>query len=160
MIVNPTFAGAETEMAEVEAAGRILGLQTHRLAASNPREIDAAFASMDQQRVEAFMVGTDGFFIDRRDQIAALANRYKVAGIYPYPDYPRAGGLLSYGPDPADGYRQVGVYAGRILKGAKPTDLPVVQPTKFELVINLKTAKALGLEIPPTMLARAIEVIE
>jgi ABC-type uncharacterized transport system substrate-binding protein len=160
MIINPAFAGAEIEMAEVEAAGRTLGLQTRRLAANAPNEIDAAFENIGKDRVDAVMVGTDGFFIDRRDQIAALASRYQVAGIYPYPDYPRAGGLMSYGPDLAHGYTQVGVYAGRILKGAKPADLPVVQPTKFELVINLRIAKVLGLTVPPTMLARADEVIE
>ena len=94
------------------------------------------------------MVGTDGFFIDRRNQIAALAIRYRVTGIYPFPDFPQASGLMSYGPSLSDGYRQVGIYAGRVLKGAKPADLPVIQPTKFELVINLKAAKAMGLAIP------------
>jgi putative ABC transport system substrate-binding protein len=160
MIVNPNFAGAETEMAEVEAAGRVLGLQTKRLAASSASDLDAAFATIGQQRVDAVMVGTDGFFIDRRDQLAALATRYTVAGIYPFPDFPAAGGLMSYGASLADGYRQAGVYTGRILKGAKPADLPVIQPTKFELVINLKAAKAIGLTIPPMMLGRADEVIE
>jgi putative ABC transport system substrate-binding protein len=160
MIINPTFAGAEAEMDEVEMAGRILGMQTHRLAASNPADIDTAFATIGERRVDAFMVGTDGFFIDRREQIAALAARYKVGGMYPYPDYPRAGGLVSYGPDLKQAYNQAGIYAGRILKGAKPADLPIVQPTKFELVINLKTAKALGIAVSPTMLARADEVIE
>ena len=160
MIVNPNFAGVETEMAEVEAAGRGLGLQTKRLAASSASELDAAFAIIGQQRVDAVMVGTDGFFIDRRDQIAALATRYKVAGIYPFPDFPAAGGLMSYGASLADGYRQAGVFAGCILKGAKPADLPVVQPTKFDLVINLMAAKAIGLAIPPIMLTRADQVIE
>ena len=149
MIVNPNFAGAETEMAEVETAGRIFGLQTRRLAASSTGELDAAFATLGQQRVDAVMVGTDGFFIDRRDQIAALATRYKVAGIFPFPDFPAAGGLMSYGASRADGYRQAGVYTGRVLKGAKPADLPIMQPTKFELVINLEAAKAIGLTISP-----------
>jgi putative tryptophan/tyrosine transport system substrate-binding protein len=160
MIVNPNFAGAETEMAEVEAAGRLLGLQTKRLSASSASDLEAAFATIGQQRVDAVMVGTDGFFIDRRDQIAALATRYRVTGIYPFPDFPAAGGLMSYGANLADGYRQAGVYTGRVLKGAKPADLPVIQPTKFELVINLKAAKMIGLEVPPTLLARADEVIE
>ena len=160
MIVNPNFAGAETEMAAVEGAGRILGFRTKRLAASNASEIDAAFATIDQQHIDAVMVGTDGFFINRREQIAALATRYKVAGIYPFPAFPAVGGLMSYGADLADGYRQAGVYAGRILKGEKPADLPVVQPTKFDLVINLKAAKAVGLTIPPLMLGLADKVIE
>jgi ABC-type uncharacterized transport system substrate-binding protein len=160
MIVNPNFAGAETEMAEVEAAGRVVGLQAQRLAASSARELDVAFATLGQQGADAFMVGTDGFFVDRCDQLVALATRYAVAGVYPFPDFPAAGGLMSYGASLSDSYRQAGVYAGRILKGAKPADLPIIQPTKFELVINLKTAKALGLEVPPTLLARADEVIE
>ena len=153
MIVNPNFAGAETEMAEVEAAGRVLGLRTKRLAASSESDLDAAFATIGQQGVDAVMVGTDGFFINQRDKIAALATRYGVAGIYPFPDFPAAGGLMSYGASLVDGYRQAGVYTGRVLKGAKPADLPVIQPTKFELVINLKTAKAIGLTIPPIMLS-------
>ena len=160
MIVNPNFAGSETEMAEVEAAGRVLGVRTRRLAASNARELDAAFATFGRERVDAVMVGTDGFFIDRRDQLAALANRYRVAGVYPFPDFPAAGGLMSYGPSLADGYRQAGIYTGRILRGAKPTDLPIVQPTKLDLVINVNAAKAIGLTIPPIMLTRADEVIE
>jgi putative tryptophan/tyrosine transport system substrate-binding protein len=160
MIVNPLFAGSETEMAEVEAAGRVLGLQTRRLAATTTDELDAAFAAIGEQRVDAVMVGTDGFFIDRRDQLAALAIRYRVAGIYPFPDFPAAGGLMSYGASLTDGYRQAGLYTGRVLKGDKPADLPVIQPTKFDLVINLKAAKAISLTIPPIMLARANEVIE
>jgi putative ABC transport system substrate-binding protein len=111
-------------------------------------------------RVDAVTVGTDGFFIARREQIAALAARYAVPGIYPFPDFPAAGGLASYGASLADAYRQAGVYTGRVLKGAKPADLPITQPVKFELIINLKTAKALGLTIPPAVLGRADEVIE
>ena len=160
MIVNPNFAGADTEMAAVEAAGRLLGLQTHRLAASNAQELDTAFAKIGELHADTVMVGTDGFFIDRRGQIAALAARYKVAGIYPFPDFPTAGGLMSYGASLSDGYRQVGVYVGRILKGAKPGDLPVMQPTKFDLVINVNAAKAIGITISPMMLSRADEVIE
>jgi putative ABC transport system substrate-binding protein len=160
MIVNTQFAGAETEMAEVQSAGRILGLQTRRLAATSTAELDAAFATFEKDRVDAVMVGTDGFFVDRRVQLATLATRYRVAGVYPFPDFPAAGGLMSYGASLADAYRLAGVYAGRVLKGAKPADLPVIQPTKFDLVINLTAAKAIGLTIPPVMLARAHEVIE
>ncbi len=145
MVINPTFPGAEFEMAEVEAAGRAIGMQTHGAKASNLREIDAALASFSQLHVDAFMVGADGFFITRRDQLAALAARYAIPGIYPFPDFPEASGLLSYGVSLADAYRQAGVLTGRVLKGAKPAELPVMQPTKFELVFNLKTAKALGL---------------
>jgi putative ABC transport system substrate-binding protein len=160
MIVNPNFAGSEAEMGEVAAAGRLLGLQTRRLAATSTHELDAAFANIGEHRDDAFLVGTDGFFVDRRDQIAALALRFKVAGIFPYPDFPVAGGLMSYGTSLSDGYRQAGVYTGRILSGAQPADLPIMQPTKFELVLNLKAAKAIGLMIQPIMLARADEVIE
>jgi len=160
MIVNPNFAGAETEMTEVEAAGRILGVRTRRLSASKASEPDAAFVTFAQGRVDAVMVGTDGFFIERRHQIAALANRYRVVGVYPFPEFPAVGGLMSYGPNLADGYRQAGVYTGRVLRGTKPADLPVIQPTKLDLVINLKAAKAIGLTIPPIMLSRADEVIE
>jgi putative ABC transport system substrate-binding protein len=160
MIVNPNFAGAETEFAEVESAGRSLGFRTTRLAASRSSELDAAFATIDKQHMDVVMVGTDGFFIDRRNQIAALAIRYRVTGIYPFPDFPQASGLMSYGPSLFDGYRQAGVYTGRVLKGAKPADLPVIQPTKFELVINLKAAKAIDFAIPEKFLLRADTLLE
>ena len=160
MITNPTYPGSDSEMAEVEAAGRKLGMQTHKTTARNPREIDAAFATIDQLRVDAFMVGADGFFITRREQLAALATRHALPGIYPFPDFPAAGGLLSYGLSLSDAYRQAGVYTGRILKGAKAADLPVMQPTKFELILNLKAAKSFGLAIPSSFQLRADEVIE
>jgi putative ABC transport system substrate-binding protein len=160
MMINPTFPGAESEMAEVEAAGRTMGMQTHGARATSPSDIDAALAAFSQLRVDAFIVGADGYFITRRDQLATLAARYAIPGIYPFPDFPQAGGLLSYGVSLADAYRQAGVLTGRVLKGAKPAELPVMQPTKFEFVLNLKTAKALGLDVPPTLLARADEVIE
>jgi putative tryptophan/tyrosine transport system substrate-binding protein len=144
----------------VEGAGRIIGLQTEKGTAGSERDLDAVFASLAQRRVDAVMVGTDGFLITRRDQIVALASRYAIPGIYPFVDFPEAGGLMSYGASLSDAYRQAGVYTGRILKGAKPADLPVQQPTKFELFINLKTAKALGLTIPPMLVARAEQVIE
>ena len=160
MIVNPNYPGAESEMAEVEAAGPVIGLQIQKAKAGDVSALETAFSTISQMRVDAVTVGTDGFFITRREQIAALAARYAVPGIYPFPDFPAAGGLASYGASLADAYRQAGVYTGRVLKGAKPADLPITQPVKFELVINLKTAKALGLTIPPTVLARADEVIE
>jgi ABC-type uncharacterized transport system substrate-binding protein len=160
MIVNPNYPGAESEMAEVEAAGPVIGLQIQKAKAGDVSALETAFATISQMRVDAVTVGTDGFFITRREQIAALAARYAVPGIYPFPDFPTAGGLASYGASLADAYRQAGVYTGRVLKGAKPADLPITQPVKFELVINLKTAKALGLTIPPAVLARADEVIE
>jgi putative tryptophan/tyrosine transport system substrate-binding protein len=160
MLINPKFAGAETELHDVEMAGRSLGLEILRLTASNDSEIDAAFTMAGKERVEAAMVGTDGYLLARREQIAALATRGAMPTMYPYPDFPVAGGLISYGPSLTDGYRHAGVYAGRILKGTSPADLPVVQPTKFELVINLKTAKALGLDIPWFLQQRADEVIE
>ena len=122
MIVNPNYPGAESEMAEVEAAGRGIGIQSHKLIAGDAPDIETAFETISQMRVDAFMVGTDGFFIARREQIAALAARYAVPGIYPFPDFPAAGGLSSYGASLADAYRQAGVYAGRILKGpSQPT---------------------------------------
>jgi putative ABC transport system substrate-binding protein len=160
MMINPTFPGAESEMAEVEVAGRTIGMQIHGAKATSPGNIDAALAAFSQLHVDAFIVGADGYFITRRDQLASLAARYAIPGIHPFPDFPHAGGLLSYGVSLADAYRQAGVLTGRVLKGAKPAELPVMQPTKFEFVLNLKTAKALGLTVPPTLLARADEVIE
>jgi putative ABC transport system substrate-binding protein len=160
MIINPSFPGAEAQMVEVDAAGRLIGMQTERVTASNESELDAAFATIGRRHVDAVMVGADGFFVTRRHQIATLAARYGMPGIYPFREYAAAGGLMSYGASITEDYRQAGVYTGRILKGAKPADLPVMQPTKFELVINLKAAKALALDVPPSLLARAHEVIE
>jgi putative tryptophan/tyrosine transport system substrate-binding protein len=160
MMINPSFPGAESEMAEVEAAGRTIRVQIHGARATSPSEIDAALAAFSRLRGAAFIVGADGYFIIRRDQLATLAARYAIPGIYPFPDFPQAGGLLSYGVSLTDAYRQAGVLTGRVLKGAKPAELPVMQPTKFEFVLNLKTAKTLGLTIPPTLLARTDEVIE
>jgi ABC-type uncharacterized transport system substrate-binding protein len=160
MIVNPNYPGAEAQMAEMEAAGRVMGMQIWRVAAGNEPEIDAAFATVRERSVDAFVVGVDGFFITQRRQFVALASRYAIPGIYPFSDFVRAGGLVSYGVSVSADYHQAGVYTGRILKGANPSDLPVMQPTVFELLINLRTAKELGLTVPPLLLSRADEVIE
>ena len=138
----------------------MLGLQIHIVNASTEAEIDAAFARLVQLRAGALIVGTGNFFSARREQLAALAARQRVPAIYQYRLFVAAGGLMSYGASLTEAYRLGGVYAGRVLKGEKPAELPVARPTKFELVINLATAKTLGLEIPPTLLALADEVIE
>ena len=157
---NPNYPDAEVQLKDVHDATRAIGQQTLILTATTDTEIDTAFATMAQERVGALMVFADPFFDVRRERIVALATRHRVPAIYHWRDYVVVGGLLSYGASPTHSYREAGVYVGRILKGTKPADLPVMQPTKFELVINLKTAKALGLEVPPTLLARADEVIE
>jgi putative ABC transport system substrate-binding protein len=161
LLVNPTSAAnAEIASRDANAAARALGLKLHVLHASTESDFGTVFATLARLRAGALLVATDAFFIGRREQLVTLAARHGVPAIYELGDFVTAGGLISYGPRPADGHRQVGVYTGRILKGAKPADLPVIQPTKFELVINLTTAKALGLEVQPSLLARADEVIE
>ena len=161
VLVNPAnAANAETTLRDVEVAARALGLQIQALNASTSREIDAAFATFVRQQPDALFVGPDPFFSPRRVQLAILAARHAVPASASSREFPEAGGLMSYGPNVADTYRQVGVYTGRILKGAKPADLPVVQASKFGLVINAHTARALGLIVPPTLLAGADEVIE
>jgi putative tryptophan/tyrosine transport system substrate-binding protein len=161
VLVNPTNVEiAEITVKDVNAAADPLGLQIEVLNASNGNEIDAAFTTLVSHRADGLLVGANEFFVSRRVQIAILAARHMVPAIYTIGDYAEAGGLISYGTDVADSLRQQGVYVGRILKGTKPTDLPVVQATKLKLVINLRTANALGLEVPPTLLSRADEVIE
>ena len=160
ILVNPTNPNADTLAGEAEAAGRRLGLQVPVVHASNASEIDAAFASLAKLGADGLVIGPDPFFTSHRKQLGTEALRHSLPAIYLSRDFAAAGGLMSYGPNLADLYRHVGVYAGRILKGEKPGDLPVVQPTKFELIINLKTARTLGLKVPPTLLARADEVIE
>jgi putative ABC transport system substrate-binding protein len=161
VLLNPTDATrAEFTLRDVETAAHAIGLQIHVLNASTSREIDMAFATLVRERCDTLFVGPDPFFYTRRVQLAVLAARHVVPAIYAVRDYADAGGLMSYGSNVSDAFRQVGVYAGRILKGDKPGDLPVVLPTKFELVINLPTAMSLGLDVTPTLLARADEVIE
>ncbi len=161
VLANPTNATiAETTVRDVEASAGALGLQIQVFNVSTIREIDAAFATFARERPDALFVAGDPFFNSRRVQLAHLATRQAVPSTYALRDYVEAGGLMSYGPNIADAYRQMGVYTGRILKGAKPADLPVVQSNKFELVINAGTARMLGLEVPPMLLARADEVIE
>jgi putative tryptophan/tyrosine transport system substrate-binding protein len=161
VLVNPTNVEiTERTVKDVNAAAGPLGLQIEVLNASNGNEIDGAFTTLVSRRADGLLVGPDAFFVSRRVQIAILAARHMVPAIYTIGDYAEAGGLISYGTDVADSTRQQGVYVGRILKGTKPTDLPVLQSTKFKFVINLRTAKALGLDLPATLLSRADEVIE
>ena len=161
VLVNPANATiAETTLRGTQEAARVLGLQLHVLNASTVREIDAAFATLSRDKTDALFVAGDGFFADRRVQFATLMARDRIPAAFANRDHVTAGGLMSYGTNIADMCRQVGVYSGNILKGAKPAELPVVQPTKFEFVLNLQSARALGLEVPPTLLAIADEVIE
>jgi putative tryptophan/tyrosine transport system substrate-binding protein len=159
-LANPTAPEAARYLREIEAVAHEIKQELFVVNAGSPPEIDAAFTEIGGKRAGALIVSTDGYLFSRREQIMALTGRHKVPAIYDRRDYASTGGLLSYGPDLADAYRQIGIYAARILKGEKPADLPVGQPTKFELVVNLKTANALGLNLPPTVLALADEVIE
>jgi putative tryptophan/tyrosine transport system substrate-binding protein len=161
VLLNPANAtSAEATLRYVQEAARVIGLEIHVLNASTSREIDTAFATLARERSDALFVAGDAFFNSRRVRFATLAVRDRIPAIYSVSDFVVAGGLMSYGTNLADRIRQVGTYTGNILKGTKPADLPVVQSTKFELVINLQTAKALSIEIPPLLLARADEVIE
>jgi putative tryptophan/tyrosine transport system substrate-binding protein len=161
VLVNPTnVTVTEATLRDVQKAARVIGLQIYFLNASTSDEIDAVFAALARERPDALFVNADGFFNSRRVQISTLAARGKIPAAYSIRDSVEAGGLMSYGTDRTDRFRQAGVYTGKILNGTKPADLPVVQSTKFEFVINLKTAKALGLTIPETLLATADEVIQ
>ena len=161
VLVNPANVPAtESTLRDIPEAARVMGLQTQVLNASTSREIEAAFATLVRDRAEALYVAGDVFFTSRRVQFATLAASYRIPASYPSREAVEAGGLMGYATDRVDMHRQVGAYTGKILKGAKPADLPVLQSTKFEIVINLQTARALGLDVPPTLLARADEVIE
>jgi putative ABC transport system substrate-binding protein len=159
-LVNPTNQNAEDQSKNIQEAARSIDLQVHFFHASTQHELDAAFAALAQLHPQAMQVASDPFFNSRRDHIVALATRHRIPAIYEWRDFATVGGLMSYETSLADTYRQAGVYAGRILKGEKPADLPIVQPTKFEFVINLKTAKTLGLDVSPNLLTLADEVIE
>jgi putative tryptophan/tyrosine transport system substrate-binding protein len=159
-LINPNYLGADEQSQEVREAARALDLHIEIARAGSEQDLEPAFAALVQRHVTALLVTADPFFDTRRKQIVALAAQFNLPTMYQFRDYPVVGGLMSYGISIADGYHQVGVYAGQVLKGAKPADLPVYQSIKFEFVINLKTAKALGINIPPTLLALADEVIE
>ena len=161
LLVNPgNPIETRAQARELEAAGRALGLRVPTVNASNPLEIEEAFATLVRERTDALQIGIDPLFGSHRHQIIALAARYKVPTIYPWRSFTLDGGLMNYGSSIIDAFRQVGVYTGQVLKGAKPADLPVQRPTNLGFVLNLKTAKALGLEVPPKLLALADEVIE
>jgi ABC-type uncharacterized transport system substrate-binding protein len=160
VLTNPTGITSLGNMTDLQAAARSVGQQVIILNGSTADEIDAAFATAAERRFGGLLIDVSGFFINWRDQIVALAARHAIPASYSSRDFVEAGGLMSYGHDLSESNHQAGTYVGRVLKGEKPADLPILQPTKFELVINLKTARALGLEVPPTLLARADEVIE
>jgi putative ABC transport system substrate-binding protein len=161
LLVNPTsHVLADAQSQDLGKAAKTLGLQLQVLRASSDGELNSAFATFAQLRAGGLVISSDAFFLTRTAQLAALAARHAVPAVFGFREFPAAGGLMSYGSDADDAYRQVGIYAGRVLKGEKPADLPVVQSTKVQLVINLKTAKALGLTVPPSLLATADEVIE
>jgi putative ABC transport system substrate-binding protein len=159
-LANPTSPVVEIELKETVEAASARGIKLHIVHASSDDELNAAFATLAKLRADGVVVATEPFFDSRRDRLVALSARHAVPAVYAWREYVAAGGLISYGASLTDSYRQAAIYAGRILKGEKPADLPVMQPTKFELAVNLKTAKALGLEVPPMLLARADEVIE
>jgi putative tryptophan/tyrosine transport system substrate-binding protein len=160
VLVNPTYPVSESTVRDVAATAPKMGFQIRVYEASTSREIDAVFADIVRERHDALFVGGDPFYTSRRAQLVDLTSQHKIPTTFATREFAQAGGLMSYGAKIADAWRQVGAYAGKILKGAKPSDLPVVQPTKFDFVINLKTAKALGITVPPTLLATVDDVIE
>jgi putative tryptophan/tyrosine transport system substrate-binding protein len=160
VLVNPNSPQTESIITGVETAASAIGLKMEVLTASNNRDIDTAFSNLTQKQISGLLVGVDSLFLSRRLQLAMQAVRHSVPTVFHTREDAEVGGLMSYGPNNTDQYRHVGVYTGRILKGAKPADMPVQRPTKFELVINLQTAKVIGIDVPPTLLARADEVIE
>jgi putative ABC transport system substrate-binding protein len=160
VLVNPATPGTEEERSDIAAAAKAIGLQLIVADVRNVRDIDTAFATFVQRGAGALLVGSGAFMTSQRERIVAVAAHHRLPALYPLREYVSTGGLMSYGTSIAEAYRHAGIYAGRILKGEKPADLPVMRSTKFEFVINLKTAKSLGLEVPPTLLALADEVIE
>ena len=160
VLTNPSNRANEVETRELQVAAHKLGLHSLVLKASSLSDIETAFSTIIQENIRGLLVNTDVLFTNRREELATLSGRRMVPALFPYRDYVAVGGLMSYGPSMSDSFRQVGIYTGRVLKGEKPSDLPVMQPTKFELALNLRTAKALGLPVPPTLLALADEVIE
>jgi putative ABC transport system substrate-binding protein len=160
LLINPKNPDVGQHLQDVQGAAHSLGQQIRVLSAANEEEIDSAFAAMARERPDALLLDPDPFLVSRREQIVTLANHYRIPSLYEWREFAEAGGLASYGPSHTEPYRLVGIYTGRILTGAKTADLPVIQSTKFELVINLRTARRMGLEIPPMLLARADEVIE
>jgi putative ABC transport system substrate-binding protein len=160
LLVNPDNANAAAVTREMTAAASTIGIELNVIRANDSSGIDAAFAALVGNKTDALVVGADPLFFSRRSQLVTLATRHAVPAIFTVREFAEAGGLMSYGASLIEAFRHIGVYAGRILQGTKPTDLPVMQSTKFDFVINLTTAKALGLEVPPTLLARADEVIE
>jgi putative ABC transport system substrate-binding protein len=160
VMIDPNIPGSEDQTKEAQGALAQIGVRSVVLAVNSEKDLDPAFATMARERVDGLVVSSSPYFNNRRVELSVLAARHQMPAIFEFREFADAGGLMSYGASLTDGYRQVGAYAGRILKGERPADLPVVQPTRFELVINLRTAKVLGLEVPPMLLARADEVVE
>jgi putative ABC transport system substrate-binding protein len=160
VLADPTNADADTKARDLQSAARAIGQQVDIVNVRSEREFDEAFATLARRGARVLLISNEVLFTSRRDQVVALAARNAIPALYAYQEFAAAGGLMSYGPSRNDGYRQSGIHVARILKGEKPADMPVSRPTKFELVINIKTAKTLGLNIPPSLLARADEVIE